>query len=951
MGMRKLFILLVTAILFGWAGSASATITVTGRKAGHGNGGSGITSVTTITSQVSGNINICGVNWADDGINGTSTVGDTFTVTDGAGNTYNGASPDIRLNETASGRFTAFAVVHANNIAMSASNTITLTVTSINTVFYALISCSEWHSSLGSSLTKDQSGSADPGSAASPISIVAGGATATANELIYADVQLNGDTLVAGASYTLLNAPFANAADEYQLVSSIATYTATMTFGGTQTGAGVLVTFREPPIYASHTGGQLVSAPLLPQVTPSAVYPSTAAYPSYILTPVASGANLQTAINAAACGTKLNLAHDGTFTTGSAYTLPNNSCTCHTDATKFIIIQSDAFEANYVPGIRLDPSAQYHNLAHIFSTDGNYTFSANANGASCWGLAGLDITELTDGANSVVIIGNALLSIANYPHDNMLWWDYLHGQATKALGFGLQSNGNWWGIVDSYISDIHRVGQDATGILSYDGLGPALIQNNYVQGAAENFLFGGAVSQTGAIEADITAQKNHFFKPLNWYLGSPSYTGIHWQEKNLFEFKWGQRILATANVFQNSWSDAQIGVPLLFNPGCSGSAPANNSVWDVTYYYNILQNAPAVYNYGGCSDQVTQEPHRFLMHDNLYYQIDPTQTSSGGSYKDLLVNGGGYGAPAPPFNTYDIWHVHETFSSANIGVGYYSSGQIDYGMQFRDSILDTGSGGAFFANGGATGDAFVSTWQPGMNATYNCYYGSGGGVGSGSAFTGKQTVADQTAIFTTPGSDFHVKASSACYHAASDGKSMGADIDAVNAATAGVVQILANLHTVTNVSPSTFTHLGSTSITITGTNFISGEAQVIIGGAGPAVAEASNSCGFSSPGQFTVTVSTDTTHFTYTGGCVVVTSAPITLAVNDTINVTVNSAQTTGTVNRYTPGNLCTSLSVVNSTTITCTTPAATGTVTNGSVSVFECQFGICAQFNGANYN
>lgn len=233
-------------------------------------------------------------------------------------------------------------------------------------------------------------------------------------------------------------------------------------------------------------------------------------------------------------------------------------------------------------------------------------------------------------------------------------------------------------------------------------------------------------------------------------------------------------------------------------------------------------------------------------------------------------------------------------------------------------------------------------------------YGAGGGETYNNAiFNGKQLVANQAAVFTTPGSNFVVAPGSACHLAASDGLDMGANIAAVNSATAGVVQALSVPVTVTNVSPSTFTHTGGTGLTMTGTGFLNESGLgIIIGGAGPTSAISTDSCGFGNPGQYTITAFTDTSHFTYTGGCVVVMSSPVTVALNDTINKIVNSGQTSGTINRYTPGNACTSVMVTSSTTITCNAPAATGAVTTGPVSVFVSQWGIPVQSTVfGNYN
>jgi hypothetical protein len=72
-------------------------------------------------------------------------------------------------------------------------------------------------------------------------------------------------------------------------------------------------------------------------------------------------------------------------------------------------------------------------------------------------------------------------------------------------------------IVNCYISDIKAVGQDAQAIAAMNGPGPYLIENNYLEAAAENFLSGG-VDPTipNLTPSDITFRYNHLFKPSTW---------------------------------------------------------------------------------------------------------------------------------------------------------------------------------------------------------------------------------------------------------------------------------------------------------------------------------------------------------------------------------------------------------------------------------------------------
>jgi hypothetical protein len=699
---------------------------------------------------------------------------------------------------------------------------------------------------------------------------------------------------------------------------------------------------------APNSGGQIISGPMLPQFTPSVAYPSEAGYPAP--TAVASGANLQMAITAAGCGTILSLAHGGSWSTATFYSLPNTACACHTDPTKWVIIRSDAYVGGSTRGMRIDPSTEYANLAYIVSTDTNYAFSAADNGTSCyWFGPGLDVNENAGNYEGILQWGD--VSSTNWAHD-MVWdHSYAHGRPSTPLIHCIGLNGQYEAVVDSYISDCKQIGQDTQAISSRDGPGGVLIQNNFLEGAGENLLIGGGDSQVNTLESDWTFKNNHFFKPLSWRPGDPSYaggsSGAVWVVKNIFEIKDVARALIVGNVMENNWGGGQNGVADVFDACNQGGTQTHGTIQDVTMYYNLLRHAAGVGNIAGCGGGPISYPdHRMQFHDNLAWDIDECLWATCGGSRSWIVSP----QVGTPIDPYDIWWNHETVSSANQSAGLLFSGNamvdFSYGIQFGNSIINNNEvSGALVGNGGSVGNNLVTNFTPGANYTNDCLIGDNSAFYTFSNFNGDKFPANEAAVYVAPGSDFHVAASSVCHLAASDGLDMGANIDAVNAATAGVVQTLGNLHTVTNVSPSTFTHLGSTSITITGTNFLNESGLgVIIGGAGPTSAISTDSCGFNNPGQYTITAFTDTSHFTYTGGCVVVMTTPVTVALNDTINKIVNSAKTTGTINRYSPGNACTSVVVVSPTSITCNTPAASGPVTTGPVSVFVSQWGIPVQ-------
>src|SRR5690606_23447694 len=98
--------------------------------------------------------------------------------------------------------------------------------------------------------------------------------------------------------------------------------------------------------------------------------------------------------------------------------------------------------------------------------------------------------------------------------------------------------------------DFMEVGNDSQAIAGWNGPGPFKIVNNYLEGAGENIMFGGATPRIeGLVPADIVIRGNHFHKPLRWRIGDPSYEGIPWSVKNLFELKNARRVVIDGNIF------------------------------------------------------------------------------------------------------------------------------------------------------------------------------------------------------------------------------------------------------------------------------------------------------------------------------------------------------------------------------------------------------------------
>ena len=72
-------------------------------------------------------------------------------------------------------------------------------------------------------------------------------------------------------------------------------------------------------------------------------------------------------------------------------------------------------------------------------------------------------------------------------------------------------------MLNSFISDIKAVNADSQAIVGYNGEGPFTIENNYLEAAGENVMFGGSdPAVTNLVPSDIVLRRNHLYKPLEW---------------------------------------------------------------------------------------------------------------------------------------------------------------------------------------------------------------------------------------------------------------------------------------------------------------------------------------------------------------------------------------------------------------------------------------------------
>jgi hypothetical protein len=463
------------------------------------------------------------------------------------------------------------------------------------------------------------------------------------------------------------------------------------------------------------------------------------------VTQVHAGDDLQAAIDAAAPGDTLELEAGATFT--GPFTLPNKP------GEDWIVIRTatpDALLA--MPGTRVKPG-DAPKMAKLVAGS---TVMRVESRAHHYRLIGLEITATAGSyVNSMIDMTVSTTSVDGLAHDIIVDRSYLHADPVGARR-GVALNARGAAVVDSTIVGFREHGADSQAIAGWSGPGPYVIANNYLEGASENIMFGGSDPSIAELRpADIYICRNYLTKDVSWRNGG-------WVVKNLFELKNARRVVVAGNVMENNWSDGQVGFAVLFTPrNQDGSAPWSG-VEDVTFAYNIVRHTGSGLNMLSSDTPNTSEPlQRAVVHDNLFDDIDGA-TWGGQGRVFQFVNGQGGGL-----------HVkvdHNTATTAgNAALLLGDSAAYGDGFVFTNNVVPHGSYGVF-GSGQSEGTPALTHYLTSYVLTRNAFIGGG----SAAAYPAEN-------FFPASFNDL-----SNYNGMGTDGRDLGADMTALNAATAGV---------------------------------------------------------------------------------------------------------------------------------------------------------------------
>jgi hypothetical protein len=338
---------------------------------------------------------------------------------------------------------------------------------------------------------------------------------------------------------------------------------------------------------------------------PPQTFDSSYAAPKGAILNVPAGGNLQAALNKAQLGDTIVLQAGATFR--GPFMLPNK-----TAGSGWIYVVSSHLSNLPAPGTRVGP-ANAANMPKLLAPNYNSALKTVAN-SHHFRFVGIEFAPAPGTTNTYVLvrIGNSDASPATLAHHIVFDRCYVHGIPNTGSQRGIEMDGAFVAVVDSYLSNFQQVLTDTQALAAYNTTGPLQIRNNYIEAATNNVIFGGADSRAATlVPTSIEIRDNHFYKLL-------SLIPTGYPMKNLLEFKAARRVLVTGNTFENNPAKSQNGFALLITPRNQSGASPWTVTSDIAIVGNRFINVGSGFNIMGHDythpSQLTQ---RVLIRDNI----------------------------------------------------------------------------------------------------------------------------------------------------------------------------------------------------------------------------------------------------------------------------------------------------------------------------------------------
>jgi hypothetical protein len=473
---------------------------------------------------------------------------------------------------------------------------------------------------------------------------------------------------------------------------------------------------------------------------------------------VNQGGDLQAAINSAQPGDTILLQAGATFT-GNFY-LPLKAGT----STSYITIRSSAADTRLpAAGVRMAPSYAAY-LPKIRGAGSAQAFRSKAS-THHWKFQYLEIIGNAQGINEVVQIGTGSeTTTAALPHHIIFDRVYIHGDLAKGARRGLTLNTGAVTVRDSYINEIKQIGIETQCLGGWNGIGPYLIENNYLSAAGVNIMFGGATPKIpNLVPSDITVRRNLLTKDLRW-------RGSSYTVKGLFELKNAQRVVVEGNRFQYAWEQDQKGYAITLMPWNNGYAPWT-VVQDVTIRNNRFDHVASGITIVGTHKVngviVSKTTSRIAVLNNLLTDVSKKNWGGHGAF---MVSGSGATDVRVDHNTV----IHD-------GAVLNGNGKGNVRFVFTNNLMKHNVDGIY---GDGLGPGFVSLDKYFIGVVLRRNVLAGGVASKYPSDNFFPPTSEFLGNFVNASAgDYHLAVSSPYRAAGTDSKDIGADVDKITAAS------------------------------------------------------------------------------------------------------------------------------------------------------------------------
>ena len=378
-------------------------------------------------------------------------------------------------------------------------------------------------------------------------------------------------------------------------------------------------------------------------------------------------ADLTSALDEAKCGDTLLVPAGESF---QVRELPSKNC----DDRHYITVRTDTPDSKLPPeGTRISPA-----WAGVASLPGRPPYAQPAGGPAK--LMATLVVRRPDGArlgDHIRFVGiewttdptanvGRLLNLEGADHV-ILDRNWIHPAEGAEVGKGvsLMEGARVIATINSYISGFNCVAKsgkctDASAVGGGHGNKPTgtfKVFNNFLEASGENILFGGSGATVNP--ADLEIRRNHLYKPMIWKEGETGYTpaptGDPYIVKNHFELKNSQRVLFESNLLENCWGGfSTTGFSIGLSPKNQGNHCPKCQVTDVTIRFVRIRNVAGVISIqnglsktGGASSG----GGRYSIHDVIVDNVHQQDFKGHGAFATILSR-------VPPLH--DLWFDHVT---------------------------------------------------------------------------------------------------------------------------------------------------------------------------------------------------------------------------------------------------------------------------------------------------